>query len=79
LVKRGSPRLAIGSRTVVTPFDGRIGYERRVTIGRAALAENIALKQAAEKRGYIRPDDCLRRVIPWGQMRPRATLPGGGI
>jgi fumarate hydratase, class II len=62
----------------VTPLDRRIGYDRAVRIGKAALAEHIALKQAAEQHGYVRPDGCHRRVVPWGQTRPRATLPGGG-
>jgi fumarate hydratase class II len=62
----------------VTPADRRISYDRTVRIGKAALAENIALKQAAGKHGDVRPDGILCRVIPWGLTRPRVSLPGGG-
>jgi fumarate hydratase, class II len=46
-------------------------------IGKLALAENIALKQAAELLGYVRPEDFDRWVVP-AAIGPGATLPGGG-
>jgi fumarate hydratase class II len=49
-----------------------------VKIGKVALAENITLKQAAEKLGYVRPEDLDRWVVPGDMTRPGATLPGGG-
>ena len=47
-------------------------------IGRVALAENITLKQAAEKLGYVRPEGLDRWVVPGKMTRPGAMLPGGG-
>jgi fumarate hydratase class II len=66
------------SLMLVTALNPRIGYDKAVKIGRLALAENITLKQAAEKLGYVRPEDFDRWVVPAEMTRPGATLPGGG-
>ncbi len=66
------------SLMLVTALDPRIGYDRPVKIGKVAFAENITLKQAAEKLGYVRPEDFDRWVVPGIMTRPGATLPGGG-
>jgi fumarate hydratase, class II len=66
------------SLMLVTALNPRIGYDKAVTIGKVALAENITLKQAAERLGYVRPEDFDRWVVPAEMTRPGATLPGGG-
>jgi fumarate hydratase, class II len=66
------------SLMLVTALNPRIGYDKAVTIGKLALAENITLKQAAERLGYVRPEDFDRWVIPAAMTQPGATLPGGG-
>jgi fumarate hydratase, class II len=66
------------SLMLVTALNPRIGYDKAVTIGKLALAENITLKQAAERLGYVRPEDFDRWVIPAAMTHPGATLPGGG-
>jgi fumarate hydratase, class II len=66
------------SLMLVTALNPRIGYDKAVKIGKLALAENITLKQAAEKLGYVRPEDFDRWVVPAAMTVPGATLPGGG-
>ncbi|HME22942.1 MAG TPA: hypothetical protein VKI44_16665 [Acetobacteraceae bacterium] len=62
----------------MTALNPRIGYDGAVKIGKLALAENIALKQAAEQPGSVRPEDLDRWVVPAAMTAPGATLPGGG-
>jgi fumarate hydratase class II len=66
------------SLMLVTALNPRIGYDKAVKIGKLALAENITLKQAAEKLGFVRPEDFDRWVVPAAMTVPGATLPGGG-
>ena len=66
------------SLMLVTALNPRIGYDRAVKIGKLALAENITLKQAAERLGYVRPEEFDRWVVPATMTVPGATLPGGG-
>ena len=66
------------SLMLVTALNPRIGYDKAVKIGKLALAENITLKQAAEKLGFVRPEDFDRWVIPADMTVPGASLPGGG-
>jgi fumarate hydratase class II len=66
------------SLMLVTALNPRIGYDRAVKIGKLALAENITLKQAAEKLVVVRPEDFDRWVVPAEMTMPGATLPGGG-
>ena len=63
---------------LVTALNPWIGYDKAVKIGKLALAEDIALNQAAEQLGYIRPEDFDRWVVPAAMTAPGATLPGGG-
>ena len=63
---------------LVTSLNPLIGYDKAVRIGKLALAENIALKQAAERLGYVRPEDFDRWVVPATMTMPGSTLPGGG-
>jgi fumarate hydratase class II len=62
----------------VTAPNPRIGYDEAVRNGKLALAENITLKQAAERLGYVRPEDFDRRGVPAAMTEPGVTLPGGG-
>ncbi|HEY8288863.1 MAG TPA: class II fumarate hydratase, partial [Acetobacteraceae bacterium] len=66
------------SLMLVTALNPRIGYDKAVQIGKMALAENITLKQAAQKLGYVRPEDFDRWVVPAAMTRPGASLEGGG-
>jgi fumarate hydratase class II len=66
------------SLMLVTALNPRIGYDKAVKIGKLALAENITLKQAAGKLGFVRPEDFDRWVVPAEMTMPGATLPGGG-
>lgn len=63
---------------LVTALNPRIGYDKAVKAGKLALAENIALEQAAEKLGFVRPHDFDRWIVPAAMTVPGATLPGGG-
>jgi fumarate hydratase, class II len=66
------------SLMLVTALNPRIGYDRAVKIGKTALAENITLKEAAARLGYVSPEDFDRWVVPADMTRPGATLEGGG-
>jgi fumarate hydratase class II len=77
-IASASPRTSPDSLTLVTASNPRIGYDEAVRIGKLALAENITLKQAAERLGYVRPEDFDRRGVPAAMTEPGVTLPGGG-
>ena len=66
------------SLMLVTALNPRIGYDKAVRIGKAALADNITLKQAAERLGYVTAEDFDRWVVPGDMVHPGATLDGGG-
>ncbi len=66
------------SLMLVTALNPRIGYDKAVKIGKTALAENITLKDAAAKLGFVRPEDFDRWVVPAAMTAPGATLDGGG-
>ncbi|HUB14882.1 MAG TPA: class II fumarate hydratase [Acetobacteraceae bacterium] len=66
------------SLMLVTALNPRIGYDKAVKIGKTALAENITLKDAAAKLGFVRPEDFDRWVVPSDMISPGATLDGGG-
>jgi fumarate hydratase class II len=65
------------SLMLVTVLNPRIGYDKAVKIGKTALAENITLKEAAAKLGYVSPEDFDRWVVPAEMVVAGATLPGG--
>jgi len=67
-----------GSLMLVTALHPRIGYDRAVEIGKLVLAENITLKQAAEKLGHARPENFARRFVRAEMTRAGVTRPGGG-
>jgi fumarate hydratase class II len=66
------------SLMLVTALNPRIGYDKAVRIGKTALAENITLKDAAARLGFVRPEDFDRWVVPAAMVTPGATLEGGG-
>jgi fumarate hydratase, class II len=55
-----------------------MGYDRPVGVGRLGLAENLHVKQAAEKLGYVRPEQFDRRAAPAQMTRPCGSPAGGG-
>jgi fumarate hydratase, class II len=65
------------SLMLVTALNPRIGYDAAVRIGKAALAENLTLKDAAAKLGLVSPEDFDRWVRPEQMVEPGATLAGG--
>lgn len=65
------------SLMLVTALNPRIGYDRAVKIGKAALVENTTLKEAAARLGDVGPEDFDRWVVPADMTRPGATLEGG--
>ena len=66
------------SLMLVTALNPHIGYDRAVKIGKTALAENITLKEAAARLGFVSPEDFDRWVVPADMVRPGARLAGGG-
>ena len=66
------------SLMLVTALNPHIGYDKAVKIGKTALAENLSLRRAAEKLGFVRPEDFDRWVRPEEMVRPGAQLSGGG-
>jgi fumarate hydratase class II len=66
------------SLMLVTALNPRIGYDKAVAIGKKALAENLSLKEAAERLGHVSPEDFDRWVRPEEMVEPGATLEGGG-
>ena len=64
------------SLMLVTALNPRIGYDKAVQIGKLALAEDITLKQAAAKLGFVNPEDFDRWVVPAAMTVPGATLDG---
>jgi fumarate hydratase class II len=74
------PRIADNlakSLMLVTALNPRIGYDKAVAIAKAALAEDITLKEAAARLGHVRPEDFDRWVVPAEMVRPGTTLEGG--
>ncbi|MDB5374191.1 MAG: fumC, partial [Belnapia sp.] len=64
------------SLMLVTALNPRIGYDKAVAIGKKALAENLTLRDAAEKLGFVTPEDFDRWVRPEDMVAPGASLDG---
>ena len=62
------------SLMLVTALNPRIGYDKAVRIGKLALAENVTLRDAAAKLGFVTPEDFDRWVVPADMVQPGATL-----
>lgn len=66
------------SLMLVTALNPCSGYDRAMRIGKLVLAESVTLKQAAEKLGYVRPENSHRWVLAEAMTKAGAMLPGGG-
>ncbi|MDT8331467.1 class II fumarate hydratase [Roseomonas gilardii] len=66
------------SLMLVTALNPHIGYDKAVQIGKLALRENLPLRDAAEKLGYVKPEDFDRWVRPEDMIHPGASLSGAG-
>ena len=64
------------SLMLVTALNPRIGYDKAVRIGKLALSDNLTLRDAAERLGFVTPEDFDRWVVPAGMVRPGASLGG---
>ena len=64
------------SLMLVTALNPRIGYDKAVRIGKLALAENLTLKEAAGRLGFVSAEDFDRWVRPEDMTSPGATLEG---
>ena len=58
------------SLMLVTALNPHIGYDRAVQIGKLALAENLSLRDAADRLGYVSPEDFDRWVRPQDMLHP---------
>ena len=66
------------SLMLVTALNPHIGYDKAVQIGKLALRENLPLRDAAEKLGYVTGEDFDRWVRPEDMIHPGASLSGAG-
>ncbi|MDE2515204.1 MAG: class II fumarate hydratase [Rhodospirillales bacterium] len=66
------------SLMLVTALNTHIGYDRAVRIAKTAMAEDITLKDAAQRLGFVAPEDFDRWVVPAAMTEPGGTLAGGG-
>ena len=63
------------SLMLVTALNPHIGYDRAVRVGKLALAENLTLREAAERLGTVAPADFDRWVVPLDMTRPAPEPP----
>jgi fumarate hydratase class II len=66
------------SPMLATALNPHIGYDNAVRIAKAAIADNITLKEAAEKLSLVSPEDFDRWVQPARMTRPGDMLEGSG-
>jgi fumarate hydratase, class II len=69
------PRIAENlakSLMLVTALNPHIGYDKAVRIGKLALNDDITLKEAAQRLGFVTPEDFDRWVDPAAMTRPSA-------
>ncbi|HWL79942.1 MAG TPA: class II fumarate hydratase [Roseomonas sp.] len=66
------------SLMLVTVLNPRIGYDKAVQIGKKALAENLTLREAADRLGFVKPEDFDAWVKPEEMVAPGSTLAGAG-
>ena len=55
---------------LVTALAPHIGYDRSMEIGQSALLDGITLREAADRLGYVAPEDFDRWVRPDDMVRP---------
>lgn len=66
------------SLMLVTALNTHIGYDHAVRIAKTAMAEDITLKEAAQRLGLVAAADFDRWVVPAAMTEPGGTLAGGG-
>jgi fumarate hydratase class II len=65
------------SLMLVTALNPHIGYDKAVRIGKLALAENLSLRDAAARLGFVTPEQFDRWVQPAAMVAPGADLDAG--
>jgi fumarate hydratase class II len=55
---------------LVTALNPHIGYDRAVQVAKLALAEDLTLRDAAARLGFVTPEDFDRWVRPEAMLRP---------
>lgn len=73
LLEPNLPRIADNlakSLMLVTALNPHIGYDRAVQVAKLALAEDLTLRDAAARLGFVTPEDFDRWVRPEAMLRP---------
>ena len=65
------------SLMLVTALNPHIGYDKAVAIGKLAHRDNVTLREAAERLGFVSGEDFDRWVVPGEMIQPGGSLPGG--
>jgi len=55
---------------LVTALNPHIGYDKAADVSKKAIKENISLKEACLKLGYLSAEDFDRMVKPEAMCRP---------
>lgn len=63
---------------LVTALNPHIGYDRAVGIAKAAMRDNLTLRDAAIRSGHVTGADFDRWVVPEAMLTPGGALAGGG-
>ena len=66
------------SLMLVTALNPHIGYDKAVAIAKLALKDDLTLKDAAQRLGFVESADFDRWVVPEAMIGPGAKLVGGG-
>ena len=62
------------SLMLVTALNPHVGYDKAVQIGKLALQENLTLRDAAGRLGFVTPEDFDRWVVPAAMTHPGSAL-----
>ncbi len=60
------------SLMLVTALNPRIGYDKAVQVGKLALKDNLTLRDAAHRLGFVDPSDFDKWVVPGDMIGPVA-------
>ena len=58
---------------LVTALNPHIGYDKAAAVAKKAYSENISLREAIEKLGYMTGDEFDQIVQPDKMIRPRKS------
>ena len=61
------------SLMLVTALNPHIGYDKAAAVAKKAYSENISLREAIEKLGYMTGDEFDQIVQPDKMIRPRKS------